>query len=323
MHLYQKEKPLSLSLSVNNIQLATSVIDLLMPVLKHTPIEYFELQNNSFVNIREGIEFAVEVMKGNQTIQTFYWKNNTINSMEDACHLVDSVISHPSIDKIRLENCFGGDVIGYHILQSLLISDKNFAEIDLERNNIRTGGDTATPDYLATNPPLKKLYLANNNLNDEDARLIARALKRNTNLEELWLDDDDITEVGVNALSNVVYDPTSLNTLEGCNHKCHIHGLIWSDDIPFNFAIAGLRNRARKIYHLLSVRNREGSNVYHFNLEFGDEDENDESLKLVPKVLESVNRYNSNGGSTDYVPPLSIAYEILRGWKMPELYELG
>ena len=78
---------------------------------------------------------------------------------------------------------------------------------------------------------------------------------------------------------------------------------------------------ARKMYHLLSVRNRDENNVHHFNLEFGDDDENDESLKLVPKVLESVHRYGQ-WECTDYMPPLSVVYEILRGWKMPELYEL-
>ena len=67
---------------------------------------------NSFVNIREGIEFAVEVMKGNQTIQTLYWENNTINRMKDACYLVDSIINHPLIlKKIHLENCFEGGVV--------------------------------------------------------------------------------------------------------------------------------------------------------------------------------------------------------------------
>ena len=56
---------------------------------------------------------------------------------------------------IRLENCFGNDINGYDMLRSLLTSDKIFAGIDLDNNNIRTGGDTAISDHLATNPPLK------------------------------------------------------------------------------------------------------------------------------------------------------------------------
>ena len=166
------------------------------------------------------------------------------------------------------------------------------------------------------------LCLAKNNLNDEDARLIAHALKHNTNLQFISLDGNNITGIGEEALGKAIYNPTSLNSLSDCNHTCRIHGLNWSADIPFDpLGYTPKENRARKLYHLLSVRNREGSNVRHLNSEFGGEDKNDESLKLVPKVLESVNCYDSNWESTDYVPPLSITYEILRGWKMPELYE--
>ena len=76
-------------------------------------------------------------------------------------------------------------------------------------------------------------------------------------------------------------------------------------------------NKAHKIYHLLSLRNREGTNVQHLNLEF----EDDDSPTLVPRVLESVHRYSRNIQWTNPVHPLSIMYEILRSWKMPELYE--
>ena len=66
--------------------------------------------------------------------------------------------------------------------------------------------------------------------------------------------------------------------------------------------------------------------MYHFNLEFGDDD-NDEHLGLVPHVLESVNRYAKRRPLPNYhdeyyvSSPLSIMYEILQSWKMPELYE--
>ena len=210
-------------------------------------------------------------------------------------------------------------------MRSLLTSNKNFAEIDLDDNNIRTGGGTVLSDYLATNPPLKKLFLTNNNLNDEDAVLIARALKHNTNLEHLFLYDNDLTEAGSNALCNAIYDPASLNSVADCNHKCSIHGISFGNDISNSNNVAGssaLYNKGRKIYHLLCLRNKEGSNVYHLNLEFGDEDEGDGTLKLVPRVLESVHRYDCYTSERSVVPPVSIMYEIMRSWKMPELYEL-
>ena len=141
MQLYQEKNPFAFKLSIANIQLTNPVIDLLKPVLKQKSIEYINLQNNSFVNGREGIELAVEVMESNDGIQTFFWTRNSINSMEDARYLVEAVNIHPAINTVRLENCFEGDVNGYHIMQSLLTStsNKNFAEIDLEGNHICTG----------------------------------------------------------------------------------------------------------------------------------------------------------------------------------------
>ena len=209
MQLHQEEKPLKLSIA--NLQLSTSVIDLLKPVLKNKPIGSNNLQNNSFVNVREGIEFAVEVLESNETMKVFSLASKTINSMGDARYLVDAIVRHPSIDKIRLDHCFGGDGIqfggdvnGYDVLRPLLAGDKNFTYIDLERNHIRTGGGTVISDYLATDPPLKKLDLRNNNLNDEDARLMSQALKRNTNLGYLFLFDNDITEIGCDTLRNAI-----------------------------------------------------------------------------------------------------------------------
>ena len=206
MQLYQEGKPLMLF--INNTQLTPSVIDLLKSVLKHKPLDAIGLRNNSFVNGRDGIEFAVDVMESNKTIEDFCWSSNAINSMEDARYLVEAVNSHPAINTVRLENCFGNDINGYDILCSLLAGDKNFTYIDLDNNNIRTGGSTEISDLIARNPPLKKLFVTNNNLNDEDVRLMSRALKHNTNLQFISLNRNNITDVGHNALCNAIYDHT-------------------------------------------------------------------------------------------------------------------
>ena len=125
--------------------------------------------------------------------------------------------------------------------------------------------------------------------------LFARALKHNSNLSDLYLGENNIIEI-----QNAVYDTTSLNTVSDSNHTCFIHGVGLDDDVRQNFSSLNTNNRARKIYYLSSLRNREGSNVRHLNLEFGGEnDEDDDSIKLVPKVLESINHYtNGQEGST-------------------------
>ena len=116
--------------------------------------------------------------------------------------------------------------------------------------------------------------------------------------------------------------------MSDCNHTCIINvecyvpfGLI--DDDDRRVISSPIERRGAKIYRLLDERNEDGNNIKHLNLEFNSDDEKkDSSLKLVPKVLECVQKYyDCTTASQGYVPPLSIIYEIMRGWKMPELYE--
>ena len=155
--------------------------------------------------------------------------NNRINNMEDAQLLIDAVSSHPSIDDIDLEDCFGDNINGYDVLQSIIAGGVSFTTINFNSNNICTGGGTTILDFIMRNPPLKRLYLENNNLNDEDAVLIARALKHNTNLKEFRLRENNIKDVGFSALRKAVNDTTSLNTVSDSNHTCFFDGVDFRD----------------------------------------------------------------------------------------------
>ncbi|KAL7523629.1 hypothetical protein ACHAXR_000259 [Thalassiosira sp. AJA248-18] len=192
-------------------------------------------------------------------------------------------------------------------------------------------GGTHLPDFLALNPPLQELCLIENHLDDNDAILIATALKHNTNLQRLFLEDNDMTDVGFSALKKVVFDWTSLNSVADSNHSC----LIVCGTSSGNYFCDPQSNKEEKICSLLSSRNEEGTNSFHLDLEFGGD-----SLKLLSKVLECVNNYSRRytrkmdghgvipineysreDGCVELVRPLSIMYEILRSWNMPELYE--
>ena len=299
-----------------NIQLSSPVTELLMAVLKGRLNYTLSLTINEFKYPREGIEFAVELIKSSHNLKAFNWKDNQMGSTENGRYLVDAITNHPSINHVQLENCLAG-INGYDAIKSLFTTKKHFSYIDLENNNMQTGGNTEIPDFIARNTPTTELYLGGNNLNDNDASLIAQALKQNTNLQHLDLQSNDLSVVGKKVLFNAIYDPTNLNTLSVCNHTCRLYlGLNLGERLDMeNTSDKPRYNRSKKISHLLSIRNKEGSIVQHFNEEFGDED--DDSLKLVPKVLERISQLDKIEGRCS----LSIMYEILRGWKMPELYD--
>ncbi len=76
-------------------------------------------------------------------------------------------------------------------------------------------------------------------------------------------------------------------------------------------------NRDRKIYSILSSRNKTISNVQHFD---------DIDVKLLPNVLESVQRYSkyATRWHKHESKPLSIVYEVMRKWdKAFPLYKSG
>ena len=73
-------------------------------------------------------------------------------------------------------------------------------------------------EYLESDPPIDRIDLDHNRLNDDDAILISQALKRNTNLKTICLLMNNITSIGVKVLLNCVFDSSSLNAISESNH---------------------------------------------------------------------------------------------------------
>ena len=161
--------------------------------------------------------------------------------------------------------------------------------------------------------------MTGNELNDRDAELIARALGQNTNLQNLCLSRNDITAAGFEKISKVLYDPSSLNAIEACNHTCFVDCVDWNDDYEGG-NIPGLtpqQRRRGKLYKMLSARHAAGSNAFHLNAELG---EGPDIIKLVPRVFERIQQC-SGDRSEDSPLPISLLFELVKSWKMPELYE--
>jgi hypothetical protein len=130
----------------------------------------------------------------------------------------------------------------------------------------------------------------------------------------------------------VVHGDGNLNSIADSNHSCDVvlsqfdH---WNacemkgNDGDWHEAPASF-NRARKIYRLLSQRNKSTSmsNVQYFD---------DIDVNLLPSILETVQRYASVVHPFDRhragycrVEPLSIVYEVMRKWdKVFPLYTDG
>ncbi|EJK59762.1 hypothetical protein THAOC_19977, partial [Thalassiosira oceanica] len=179
---------------------------------------------------------------------------------------------------------------------------------------------------LATNTQLEELWIHDNKLNDRDAELIAQALKQNTNLQGLDLDGYNVTPNnfihGFEKIRTAIYDPSSLNAMESCNHTCWVDCVEENDPNYVGGNEDGMtpeQRRRRKLYELLSARHEEGSNARHLNTELG---EGAFTTRLVPRVLGCIEQWSVDR-STGTPPPLSLYFELMKSWKMPELLEHG
>ena len=308
--------------TLGNIQLDRCVPGMLKDALMNKPFQALSFVNRDDVDDNEGmsVDSIMDIVESNKYLRRLTIGNNRIQ-LEHLAKICSAVHEHSFVE-LDLRNCFENG-LGDDMMTSLLT---NGGLVKLERlgmasNRITSSTITSLADFLATNPPLKELDLEDNLLVDNDALVLANALRSNTSFGYLRLWDNDISDAGDEAFDLVVHGDGNLNSIADSNHSCVVVGLkvdCWNvDEKPESF------NRARKIYNLLSQRNKSMPmcNVHHFN---------DIDVKILPFMLKAVQMYASAVDADDRfrlgycrVEPLSIVYEVMRKWdKVFPLYNL-
>ena len=303
---------------VSKVQLVSKVLDMLTPAMSTKHFSSVYLDNNEFVRVRDGINFVVDAMESNPLMQTISWTNNPIRSMKDANILLQGIYDHRSVKNILITNVFGDSGLGSKVLCSILENTKDLKLLNMANNQIETGGGTHISDYLATNPKLERLDLSLNNLNDEDADMIAGALEENTNLHTLKIGDNDFSHAGISRLREAIYDPTSIASVVKSNHKCALLGYELDFETYNNereyWDYDGSNNERKKVQYFLHSKCNNGSLLYHLNTEFHE----DISLKITPWLIEHFGRPHCKQPKKQM---LHCIYEVVRGWQMPDLFE--
>ena len=220
-----------------------------------------------------------------------------------------------------------------------------------------TGLDRRHATSLANNTGLERLDLSHNHLNDEDAAVIAIGLKHNRKLKWLNIGNNSISDDGFVSLCCAIYSPNAQELVD-CNHSCEVewdvpthppinfatrliyfHNSILShvEDPPGTCVFDEKSNLRHKIFVSFSEHNKSKSLAHLLN--FGIPGLN--SIKLAPLAIERVIKCekdtlsraqvqemqevlpDSDVTSTyiDLVPVLSVVFELLKEWKMPELLQ--
>ena len=297
----------SIEFSINNVELHPSALKILLPAMENK-VTYIGMVDITFPHLLgHCYDIIASSIRRNHTLENLYWSGNELSSDMEADLLIESIIDNRTIKSVSLQECFNQEgVDSCRALTSLMTSGRSFERLVFSGNGL-SGIDDVSTTALATDPYLNTFDIHGNDLNDRDAELIAQALKYNTNLQRMTLRGNSITRAGFERLRASIYNPSSFEAMESCNHTC------WVDCVEGNdYGMTPRKRRIRKMYELLSTRHVEGSNACHLNAEFG------EVMKLVPSVLKCVKQC-SNDRTTDSVIPLSIYFELIKSW-MPTIF---
>ncbi len=291
------------------VQLNHDAMHLVKNALMGKPFKKLAFSNNNNGGGARGgmsVDSILDVVESNEHLRKLEIVRNQIGSqhIERLC----SAVRNRHLVQLDLYNSFEAGT-GDEMLATLLtIDDLTLEKLNMSSNNITSTMSTLLADFLARNPRLNELGLCENHLNDSDAELIANALRSNTTLRELVLEDNNITDAGREAFRSVLCDESCLNAAADSNHTCSVYaGYSQLDLVSYNSPSDMKKNRARKIYALLSSRNKTMSNVQHFSAI---------DLKLLPNILQLVQKYSNDMPSFRHDPKvdLSIVYEIMRKW---------
>ena len=304
---------------VGNIELPPTAINILFPAMegKVTTIDVSRIVFPP-EDVMECYEIIATLIGRNHTLKELTWSQIRFLSDDHADLMVESIKANGSIKHVTMESCFDQNgVNGCRALASLMTSGRSFESLHFGHNGLSGIDDVA--NALAANPQLGTLYITDNRLNDRDAELIAQALKQNTNLR--WLNmgrGTNFTAAGFEKMSEALFDPSSLNAMEACNHTCYV-GCVERNDhyAGGNFLGKTPQQRRRgKLYNMLSARHVAGSFARLLNAELGESG----IIKLVPRVLERIQQCLGDR-SADSPSPLSLLFELMKSQKLPELYE--
>ena len=319
-------------LNLCNVQLDEGTLQMIEASVRQKGVASLFLSDNQFLG-GEGVQLAVDILKNNRTIDSFGWFRNSIHSTENACKLIDAVLEHPTISMLGFVRTFNEFVIPYTQLKRLFGGSGNdtLLKVVLSGIGVKTNGDRCIPDFLSTNPPLQWLDLSSNQLTDDDALHIGLALQSNTNLRILNLQKNTLAEKGKSAAYHqAIYglnrtalsesmSMANLNTVSEANHTCEIVGIAPKGKAFMNDSNKSDKsNRSRKLFSLLRKRHRRGCNISQLESEF-----TENCIGLVPHVLTCVSTYSSaSSGESSKQKCLSVIFKLVRGWKMPEMYQL-
>jgi len=252
---------------------------------------------------REGIISIASLLEGNRTMGYLHLCQSPINDLSGVMRLSEAVSTHPIPLSLNLSGCSIGT--NMDILMTILRSGAE--TIYLNDNDIGSQGAIEIAKHLQSNAStLKQLSLDTNRLNDGDAILLAQALKKNTNLQEIWVRGNNFSVSGVKSLFKAIFNSSSLNAISESNHQCQLHLFSEMDTSQDYVEILNSQDRDTSRMRKISVAFHSRESTLHYLEGL--------PLEFMPDVLDEIQ------AETEENKLINMMYAIMRWWDMPALY---
>jgi hypothetical protein len=296
-------------IEIENVEITKDRLATLVTALSGHVNTTAYIQFNNVNLCEEGIIHLSKLVDISSQLQRLIINHNRIDNMDSVRCLSRSLRSHTFIQTLDLAHCDLGS--SPEILSAILRTDIEF--IILDNNNIDSLGAATIAEYLEGDPPIHRIDLDHNRLNDDDAILISQALWRNTNLKIISLHSNNFTSIGVKSLLNCVFESSSLNAISASNHTLtgmiiflgQINGVASSSGHNLEGCINRLLLLDQKEKIMLALEDKDFQLQYLANI----------PVKLMPEVLAFPLRQVG-----DQCQCLNILYSTMRWWNMPVLY---
>ena len=309
---------------IAGISLPILVLDVMFPALELAKITQLVLSRTDLGN--DELERLISFLGDNKSLRYLGIGEDLLNDISIASSLSDSIQNHPSLEGVGFSSCglnshdvFEKVLEGCAGLESLSCT---FEELGLDV--------TCISNFIGSNHPLERLTLKHCKITDSDVLQLTAALKKNTNLEQLGLEDNDITAEGEKVLLKAMYDPTSMDSIVDSNHKCISYSYdIFNESIleqrlpleieviSINLADVSIQWKIREKV-ILALCGMDGGlfDLSHFN---------DLPLGVMPSVLELIQKhFDARTRQSDEMQlekdALSRLFHTLRGWELPLLF---
>ena len=318
-------------LKLYGVSLPVSVLDIILPTIQSMDLKVLSLYR-TFENCGTGLEGFQRLstcLKANTSLENLSLGGYSIDMSVANC-LSDAIKCHPSIDTIILAQC--GINKNADILEIILDGCKRLNQISMAFEELGSASVALTSDFIRSNHSTEIMFLNHANISDNDTLSLASALKKNTKLKELNLRNNNITREGEKALSNALYDPTSMDSIIESNHTCFAYTYDFKNvsvairqpplerevfNINANDYISVQQKIRKKVILALCGVLGELFDLSHFN---------DLPLQLMPRVLELIQEHTetrrvNNTPVQLEKDALSRLFHTLRGWELPSLFE--